>query len=86
MDQAVSHTKEHDDVVLQVGNALTDLGTVCADLDSAYAGRHSFATKFVLAESPRALLSALVPTQMIFTRPRMPVLTKQDWKEPDLAI
>jgi hypothetical protein len=78
--------KEHDDVVLRVGNALKDLGTVCADIDSAYAGQHEFAPKFVLAEAPRELLSALIPTQMIFTRPRMPVLTKQDWKEPDLAV
>lgn len=74
----------HDDVVLQVGNVVKDLGTVCADLDSSYHGQHGFGPKFVLPEVPREFLSAFVPTQAVFT-PRV-ALTNPDWKEPDLAV
>jgi hypothetical protein len=74
----------HDDVVLQVGKAVQGLGTVCADLDHSYVGKHDFAPKFVLSEIPRETLSAFVPTKAIFTH--RVVLTNPDWREPDLVV
>jgi hypothetical protein len=61
-----------------------ELGTVRADLPATYAGQHNFASKFVLPEVPREVLSALVPTKAVFTT--RVVLGNLDWREPDLAV
>jgi hypothetical protein len=80
----VSPTKLHHDRVLAVGSQLIDLGKVCADLDSSYTGCHTFAPAFDPLNVPELFLSALVPSQTVFTSAIG--LNNPDWGKPDLAV
>lgn len=75
---------DHDDIVLKVGQDIEEFGTVHADIDSAYVGRHAFESQMVLPVMPEYLLSAFIPTQAIFSK--RVAFPNPDWKEPDLAV